>query len=471
MALRTEIESVNALHWPSENNIRQSLAEYVAEVADGSDLLSAVIRCLGELATAKSATLSVLENGTFDEKYAGVSRNGIDNLELASLHLEEQIEEFNAASQDTVATSELRAEHVELLDRKTFASFKSVVLSRRQNLQHILTLRKCRAACDTRAISMESSAMRQRYLTSDFAARIDSEIENLGLDYLPVKVTGRTDHGTSMIGITLDNLAKVSTANILSEGEFRALALACFLAEVSMIEGHDGIVIDDPVSSLDHLRARQIATRLVEEAQKRQVIIFTHDLPFYSTVMTVAAEERVPLHPNWIQHINGEYGAVASNDSPWEAKNLNQRIGVLEKTLAAMPDPRGTPREDFMKAVKDFYLHLRETWERLVEERLLGDVVGRFELGVKTQSLKTVQVSDEDFTRVYFGMARASTFSGHDRARGMQIAAPTLAELKADLDKIRAYAKELKERNKRLEDQRKRLIDPPSAEVVQVPTA
>ena len=465
--LRGETESVKALQLPTEDGIKQSLAEYVAEMPDGPELVSAAIDCLNELNLAKIATLSLLENGTSNENYAGVSRESIDKLESASSRLEEQIQQLDAASKDTAALTILKAEHVVLLDRKAFASFKTVLQSRLENLRYILTLRKCRAACDTRIISIKSSAMREKYLTADFTEKVALEIENLGLDYLPVRVEGRTDRGASMIGVTLDKLAKVSTADILSEGEFRALALGCFLAEVSMIDGHDGIIIDDPVSSLDHLHCLQIAKRLVEEAlHGRQVIIFTHDLPFYSAVMSMAAEARVPLHPNWIQQNDGEFGVVSSDDSPWEAKNLNQRISVLERGLAAIPDPKSISREEFMKLVKSFYVSLRETWERLVEERLLADVVGRFELGVKTQSLKTVHVTNDDFTRVHFGMARASTFSGHDRARGMQAATPTIAEMKADLEKIRTYAKDLKDRNRALEDERKKLLEPAQAEVV-----
>jgi hypothetical protein len=39
-----------------------------------------------------------------------------------------------------------------------------------------------------------------------------------------------------------------------------------------------------------------------------------------------------------------------------------------------------------------FYTDLRETWERLVEEVLLGKVVEQFNRDVKTQSLKGVVV-------------------------------------------------------------------------------
>lgn len=55
--------------------------------------------------------------------------------------------------------------------------------------------------------------------------------------------------------------------------------------------------------------------------------------------------------------------------------------------------------EIYRKATVDFYTDLRETWERLIEERLLNGVIGRFQSGVKTQSLKGVHVDDEDYKK------------------------------------------------------------------------
>lgn len=44
---------------------------------------------------------------------------------------------------------------------------------------------------------------------------------------------------------------------------------------------------------------------------------------------------------------------------------------------------------------------LRESWERLVEEKLLNKVVSRFERGVYTQRLsRIVDITDADITRV-----------------------------------------------------------------------
>jgi len=68
---------------------------------------------------------------------------------------------------------------------------------------------------------------------------------------------------------------------VFSEGERTAISLACFLGELAASDDNCGIVFDDPVTSLDHRIRGAVVKRLVAEASKRQVIIFTHDLVFY----------------------------------------------------------------------------------------------------------------------------------------------------------------------------------------------
>ena len=68
--------------------------------------------------------------------------------------------------------------------------------------------------------------------------------------------------------------------DIFSEGEYRCIALAAFLAELVTSRLHSGIIFDDPMSSLDHIHRKSVAARLVEESQHRQVIVFTHNITF-----------------------------------------------------------------------------------------------------------------------------------------------------------------------------------------------
>lgn len=330
------------------------------------------------------------------------------------------------------------------------------------------SLKRCKAGCDTKAISRKNTDLRREYITKDFEQKLKTEIQHFGLSYLPLKVEEHTGYGASYIGVGLEAKKKIQNKEVLSEGEFTALALACFFTEIDSIPGEGAIILDDPVSSLDHLRTGQVAKRLVDEAVKgRQVIVFTHDLVFYYELRIVAAEKDCPTVTHWMRHTKEKgFGTIFENEEPWQAKKVKSRLSDLEGKLAQLAALHEYADEDYRKAVEDFYTDLRETWERLVEELLLNNVVTRFQAGVMTQSLKGCQVEDEDYSKVYFGMKKASEYSGHDRPVGRQASFPHPDEIKRDLENLREYAKELKRRKKNLEDRRRRLESPPQGTLI-----
>ena len=137
-----------------------------------------------------------------------------------------------------------------------------------------------------------------------------------------------------LINKGLQGAGAVKNNQILSEGEQRALALACFLAEIGGDDARHGIIVDDPVSSLDHPRIRKVARRLVAESKKgRQVIIFTHNLVFFNDVVSEAARagDAAPLIKSVVAKTQSEgFGMIRENSEPWVA-DLNARIQTLRK--------------------------------------------------------------------------------------------------------------------------------------------
>jgi hypothetical protein len=131
--------------------------------------------------------------------------------------------------------------------------------------------------------------------------------------------------------------------------------------------------------------------------------------------------------------------------------------------LKGFDDVNDYTTDVWRRTAKDFYTDLRETWERLVEEVLLGKVVERFNSDVKTQSLRMVVVEDEDHKQVYWAMKRVSERSGHDMAAGKAIPVPTPAEMKSDLDVIDQYRIDANKRKKDAEKRRAALEQPPKA--------
>jgi energy-coupling factor transporter ATP-binding protein EcfA2 len=456
--------SVERLSLRPRADVQALMSSVIAEDSESNGLLEQVLTYSDALTLANKTILTAFAGGSWEQVPVLPQA---PQLADARARLESRAASYDAMT-SPVVRRQLEERAMNFRGRKTLATSLPSLLQRRDDLDMLSRLVACKSACDTNAISRKNTELRKQYLTAAFEGRILSEIHQLELDYLPFKVNDRSDHGASYVGVGLEAAVKVRNKEILSDGEFRALAIGCFLAEVNGIANHSGIIIDDPVSSLDCQRTRHVARRLVVEARNgRQVIIFTHDLVFYHELRFAAAEENVPIICHWIRRTPElGFGTVFNNEEPWQAKKVKERLGELERKLAALRKVPQSSGDAYRDKVKDFYSDLRETWERLVEELLLNDVVGRFQRDVATLSLKGVLVSDEDYRHVFFGMKRASEYSGHDKPLAAGTLLPGHDEIAADLEKIRTYASELRNRKNKLEDERKKLERAPVGKTV-----
>lgn len=356
----------------------------------------------------------------------------------------------------------------ELRNKKRLHDQLDEVLARRNSLdlraKHLAVV----AALNTLPVSRLATAIRKDLVTPELSKRILDELEKLGLSHIPLRFGEKTERGTSFFEVALATDQRADKESILSEGEQRALSVACFLAESHVAGRKAGIIFDDPVTSLDHKRLRRVAERLVREAATgRQIIIFTHNLLFYQEVLRASADRlpQVPVLPCLIrQHSNGKFGLVANDDQPWMAKKVKDREHSLDATLKEIPDDLPQESEEFRRLAKSFYTDLRETWERAIEEVLFNSVVERFSTDVKTQSLKSVQVTDDDYQIIFHAMKRASEYSGHDRAAGRQIDPPSKEQMRKDLLELIGFRSTRQKRRAGCEDTRRKLEGPPAAE-------
>jgi hypothetical protein len=93
---------------------------------------------------------------------------------------------------------------------------------------------------------------------------------------------------------------------------------------------------------------------------------------------------------------------------------------------------------------------LRETWERALEEVLLGGVVERYRPSVQTQKLAPLSdITDADCKTVETAMTKCSTWlPGHDKAPAARAPVPGAAELKKDIDALETWVKGIRDRRK-----------------------
>ncbi len=274
--LATRLETIRDLAVPSAADVETMIAAVEPVSPEAVTLLRSVLTLFTVAGRRRDAVLGSPPTDVPDE----VLPEGVSgSLRETASRFAETATALRAVASDTdrqAAADRLQ----ELQDRRQLARDLPNALLRLDTLKRVQALSACRRACDTGAVSRKNSELRRAFLTADFQRRLAAEFTSLDLEHLPLRLSERSDRGQSLISVALDTELRVPNRQVLSEGKLGALALACFLAEVASVPVQSPIVLDDPVSSLDHVRIERVARRLVSEARSgRQVIIFTHCEP------------------------------------------------------------------------------------------------------------------------------------------------------------------------------------------------
>jgi len=343
------------------------------------------------------------------------------------------------ATDDPEQERKLRAELAELDARATVLARFGELESWVAVLAHIASLQSVHTALATNRITSLQRRLSDEVVTETLASKLREELKRLDCEHLPVDLEPHTAVGTTEVALRLLGAHDAPpVSEILSEGEHRALALAFFFAEVATSEGDGGIIVDDPVSSLDDQRREYIAKRLVAESERRQVIVFTHDLPFMLdlTDQVEAAGSQPFVQALW--RIESTVGRV-DDHPPFATLKLRDRLSVLTTTVEVWDkQPPSKDADEAWARVCEFYRRMRMAWERAVEERLFRGVVQRFQRAVMTQKLKTVTITPELVAAVDDGMTRCSAFV-HDAPQGTRTTLPGRRDLAEDLAKLHAF--------------------------------
>jgi ABC-type glutathione transport system ATPase component len=174
----------------------------------------------------------------------------------------------------------------------------------------------------------------------------------------------------------------------LSEGEQKVIAIADFFAEMQLSEVNRGIIFDDPVNSLDETRKSKIAKRLVEQGASKQIIIYTHDLVFVSSLIGHCSDLNINHNCHWIENRDGKPGQVWLNNSPSYEKVYRNAEPAKKHYAQAKKDACPPMQREFL--LKSGFTALRTCYEVLVINDLFKNVVQRFNERVSVDSLSSV---------------------------------------------------------------------------------
>ena len=292
---------------------------------------------------------------------------------------------------------------------------------------------------NTRKITQQQKDLFSKFVTDEYVRIFNIECEKLDARF-GISISQRAAKGNTLKHLVLEGL---TPSQVLSEGEQRAISLADFLTEAQMGTKNKGIIFDDPVNSLDHIRRQTIAERLIEESKIRQVIVFTHDITFLLALKNLAEEQTVDCVVTTIRKI-GKTSGLISNSLPWIAANVKERVKKLNEAIPNLKMlETGTDPDQYSEEAKKWCGLLRETWERSIEELLFNDAIQRFSPGIQTKRIEKMKYTPVLYKEIEKGMTECSNWV-HDQARAINTPTPKVVKLETFLNSFTEFAKKFK---------------------------
>lgn len=402
-------------------------------------LADALVKFQGSAVTRREAAFARLQGE--DTAKAPELVMLIDDATSFAQALTKEKEELAKAG-NSEERAKLAAEKADLEDRRTLAANKTKLTNRRDLLTKDHAYSKAIAEVNTKMITQRANELLDTHLTAAVVERFDAERTRFDIMHLKVGLARKSGKTNAEFQVDPNTSLTKFTSEILSEGEQRALALAGFLTEVALTDGSGPIVIDDPVSSLDRDRSVKVAKRIAEEATKRQVIVFTHDIVFFNELCQAADE--VSIEPVTVALFSDKAaaGKVDAAGMVWKGLNVAKRIGSLKNDSAPLNKIHASSPAEYEYKIKGLYGRLRDTYERVVEEVIFRDIVRRGTDVIQTQLLRYVRLSDELAIRFHEGMTKANTYS-HDNPAADTVPTPPPEEFQADIEALENLVKDL----------------------------
>ena len=235
-----------------------------------------------------------------------------------------------------------------------------------------------------RSLTGQSNVASEQLIERNFETAFQQECEYLNAPPVILEFPGRQGKTERRKTVTADH----QITDVLSEGEQKVIALADFLAESSMVSGESTFVFDDPVNSMDYRRIEKIALRLRELSEHNQVIVFTHNIWFATSLLSKF--ESAPAKCSFFNIETDDEkntGLISPGSHPnWDTPNkLKGRINdLINRAQSVSGDERS-------ELIATGYSRLRAWCEVVTEQELLADVVQRYRPNVMMTKLSQIK--------------------------------------------------------------------------------
>ncbi|MBW1938616.1 MAG: AAA family ATPase [Deltaproteobacteria bacterium] len=356
--------------------------------------------------------------------------------------------EFKAAS-NPEEKERLQKQKLNLEGKKWLSENKNKIEEEVIRLKKRNALGNAKRSTNPRQITDKSTEMVDKYVGQEMYRTFEEWVNVLSPHKFKVALDTRGDHAVTYHSLKLvnSNDSTASVADIASEGEHKALALAAFLTEVSTFPHKSCLVFDDPVCSLDHIYRKRVADTFAKLAKERQIIVFTHDI--YFLLSLVEASKKHEVNRKMFQLLSNSKGTGIYDDNiPFNAKPVNSKIKEINKIIQEAKRVEKETGESANLHYSDRLLNkFRITIERVVEEVYVNDVVARYKWNVTTKGKigQIGKISPEDCIFIDDMMDKYST-PLHDPGTETPPPPPELEEIETDLLNLKRKVSEIRGR-------------------------
>ena len=387
-----------------------------------AELLKRVVGFDDALRQQMSDSLSLDENST--KEMSDLSHL----IELWASEVNASLEELTLQNSDRDRwLQEKRKELLELQDRieakDSWAEIEKFV-TLAQRTEKLMT-QKSETSRVLRRITVLANRASEQLVNNNFQSFFQTECVQLRVPELQLEFFGRQGHAQRRKKLSGD----YKPSKVLSEGEQRALAIADFIAEVRMSDRQVPVVFDDPVSSLDHRRLGEVATRIADLASDRQVVVFSHDIFFVCSLLAFFENPGACVYYQ-VTDEDGK-GTVTRGTGPrWDT--VSKLSGRVNESIQRAKSTAGEEREHH---VREGYSWIRSWCEVFVEREVLAQVTERYQPNVRVMALEKIKVSIFEDTRktVKLVFERACRYmEGHSQPLSTLGISPTISELETD---------------------------------------
>lgn len=320
----------------------------------------------------------------------------------------------------------------------------------------ILKLENIIPKLKTYSITKTKNALSDKMITEVYVKKFNEELNALNPTH-SIKVElksdgkkGKTSHRVSIYGTKTKENKKIN--EILSEGEYRVVSLAAFLADLNSWNKTQAFIFDDPITSLDHVYEDLVAERLVKLSLERQVIVFTHRIAFAETLNLNM--EKVSIDSNKkFSYIELRKAPLGEPTSTSEYNKLNFKATLNSMLCNEIPKLKKIFADGeydiYDSKLKSLCSNIRITVENGIEKELLYGLVTRYNRNISSQKVRYLRAIKEEDVSIFDEMMTKYSCYEHSQPSEKTVPLPKIEELENDINKLLAWQKKFsKERNK-----------------------